>query len=295
MKPASDIQTSPALSFTTASVGVLIASIGFGLAPFFAKSLTDSGLAAHAVPFYRFLLAACLLWPILLPYRREWPAVLWGVASGAVMGVGWTGYVLALDAVSVSTAGVLYMTYPVFTILIAWALFADQPRARSVLASLIIVAAAALASGPAAIDAAQLPYVLIALTAPFGFGFSIAVLVHRLTSIPPLGRIAAASLGAVAGLAPLMATSPIAEVVPQRREDWMLIFGIAVATAVAPQLIYVYCAPRIGAARTAALGSIELPTIFLVGLIAFGEAITAAQALACGLIVAAIVLSSRDR
>ncbi|MEC9312002.1 MAG: hypothetical protein VYA97_09585, partial [Pseudomonadota bacterium] len=56
---------------------------------------------------------------------------------------------------------------------------------------------------------------------------------------------------------------------------------------------YSVCSPMIGAARTAVIGSIELPTMFAVGVIAFGERISLAQAIACALILAAIMLSSQ--
>lgn len=294
MQSWSDVRTGlkPSLALALASVGVLAASIGFGLTPFFAKSLTDNGLAAHAVAFYRFLLAALLLWPLLTPHARAWRAMLWGCLSGALMGVGWTGYVLALDVVPVSTVAVIYMAYPVFTLLLAWAIASERPTARAATASVIIVGAAALASAPAAVDPSQLAYVLLALTAPFGFGFSIVVLVHKLTAIPPAGRIATASVGAVIGLAPLMALSPPETVVPSAAEDWALIVGIALTTALAPQLLYAVCAPIVGAGRAATLGSVELPTMFLVGLLAFGQAIGPLQALACALVLTAILIAN---
>jgi drug/metabolite transporter (DMT)-like permease len=48
------------------------------------------------------------------------------------MGVGWVGYVRAVEIAPVSTAGILYMTYPVFTLLIAWLVFGDRPGRRAV-------------------------------------------------------------------------------------------------------------------------------------------------------------------
>lgn len=289
-RPAS--LAAPMLSPLIAVAGVLLASIGFGLVPYFAKSLTEEGLAAHAVAFYRFLLAASLLWPLLILERRQWRAILWGVLSGALMGVGWIGYVLALGAVPVSTVGVIYMTYPVFTVLLAWGLFSERPTSRSLTAGLTIVAAAALASSPVVVAPAQLPFVLIAFAAPLGFGFGIAVLVHKLSVISAPARIASASMGAALGLAPLVLLSDASEIVPSDGEAWLLIIGIALGTALVPQMIYVVCAPVIGAARAAVLGGIELPTAFLVGLIAFGEPIGAVQALACALVLTAIFVAN---
>lgn len=280
-----------ATPYAPAAAGVLFASICFGFVPYFSRGLTDQGLAPYAVVFYRFILAAVVLLPALLKYRSNWREIVWGMVAGGVMGLGWVGYVTALETVPASTVGVLYMTYPVFTIAIAWALFGDQPTRRSIVAAALIVAAAIIAGSPASVPSDQIPTLLVSLAAPFGFGFAICVLVHRLSRIATLARIAAISLGGVIGLAPLILSSEIGEILPKSRNDWFLIVGIGLITALIPQLIYTVCSPIIGATRTAVIGSIELPTVFAVGVLAFGEVITAAQAIACALVLGAIAMT----
>ncbi|CUK01927.1 carboxylate/amino acid/amine transporter [Ruegeria denitrificans] len=207
------------------------------------------------------------------------------------MGLGWIGYVTALEKLPASTVGVLYMTYPVFTLVIAWAVFADAPTRRALLAAGLIVLAAVIAGSPASVPAEHLPTLLLSLAAPFGFGFGICVLVHRLARIAPLARIASVSLGSVLGLAPLILGAEAGELLPEEQSDWLLIVGIGLVTAFVPQLIYTICSPVIGASQTAVIGSIELPTMFAVGFLAFGETITLPQALACALVLGAIAIT----
>lgn len=280
-----------ATPYAIAVAGVLFASICFGFVPYFSRGLTDQGIAPYAVAFYRYILAATVLLPALLKHRSKWREIFWGMAAGAVMGLGWVGYVTALETVPASTVGVLYMTYPVFTIVIAWAVFADPPARRSLIAAGLIVIAAIIAGSPASVPTDQIPTLLISLAAPFGFGFGICVLVHRLSRIAPLARIASVSLGSVIGLAPLILSSEIGDLLPESGNDWFLIVGIGLVTALIPQLIYTICSPIIGATRTAVIGSIELPTMFAVGVLAFGEMITGAQAVACALVLGAIALT----
>ena len=284
----SSMQPPQSIPYAVAMLGVLFASICFGLVPYFSRGLTEQGIAPYAVAFYRYILAAVLLFPILVKHRKSWREILWGLLTGAVMGLGWIGFVTALETLPASTVGVLYMTYPVFTVIISWALFADVPTRRALLAAGLIIVAAVVAGSPASVPVEHLPTLLLSLAAPFGFGFGIAVLVHRLSRIVPLARIASVSLGSIIGLAPLILTADMAEVLPKDRADWMLIAGIGLVTAVVPQLIYTVCSPIIGASQTAVVGSIELPTMFAVGFLAFGEAITAQQAIACVLVLAAI-------
>ncbi|WP_420407058.1 DMT family transporter [Hoeflea sp.] len=274
-----------------ATLGVIAASVGFGLVPYFARSLTAEGMAAHSIAFYRYAFAAITLVPFVWRARAHWKALLWGVAAGAAMGLGWIGYVKAVEIVPVSTAGILYMTYPVFTLLIAWLLFRDTPHRRSIVASLMILAAAAIGASPDAVQAEHVPALLLSLAAPFGFGFGITVLVHRLTVLDPLARLASASMGSVLGLAPLIAVTPATALFPGTVPGWWLVIGIAFGSALIPQLLFTVCAPQIGTARTAVAGSFELPTMFLVGWIAFAEPVGPAQWLACAIIVSAIALT----
>jgi drug/metabolite transporter (DMT)-like permease len=274
-----------------ATLGLILASIGFGLIPYFARSLTTDGMAPAAVAFYRYAFTALALSPFLRVPRAQRPVLLWGLGAGVVMGLGWIGYVRALALAPVSSVGVLYMTYPIFTLGLGWALFGDRPTRRGVLAAVMILGAAVIAAAPAAVSPAQLPALLISLAAPASFGLGINVLVHRLVRLPPLTRIASVSLGSVIGLAPLILTTAPAAVLPQGPSALALVLGIALIGALVPQLLYTICAPMVGAARTAMAGAVELPTLFATGWLAFGEPVGLAQWVACALIVAAIVLT----
>ncbi len=271
---------------------VVLACACFGTIPYFAKSLTDAGIASYAVAFYRYGLSAMVLLPLLLRIPAALlPTVAWGLVSGVTVGLGWIGFVAALDSVPVSSLGVLYMTYPVFTLLIGWFWFRDSPSKRAISGALLVVMAAILASSPAAIEPRQLPAMLLSLSAPISFGFGINVLIHKLTPLPALARVATFSTGATASLLPLLLLASPEQVIPQGSDQWLLVAGLAFGTALLPQLIYTTFAPMIGAARSAVAGSIELPMMFLVGLLFMNESIGVAQWVACLLVTAAIVMT----
>ena len=272
---------------------VVLACFCFGTIPYFAKSLTDAGMASYAVAFYRYGLSALVLAPLMLTRlpRAQYRIAAWGILSGMGTGLGWIGYVEALKTVPVSTAGVLYMTYPVFTLLIGWAWFRDTPSKRSLGAGLLVILAAFLASSPAVVEPRHLPALLVSLAAPISFGLAINILIHKLTPLPALARVSTFSLGASISLLPLLLTSSQQQVLPQSPELWLLIAGLALGTALVPQLLYTCFAHRIGTARSAVAGSIELPTMFLIGWILLGESIGFAQWLACALITLAILIT----
>ena len=271
---------------------VVLACFCFGTIPYFAKSLTDAGMAPYAVAFYRYGLSALVLFPLILRLPMEQKkAAVWGMLSGVSVGLGWIGFVSALKSVPVSTVGVLYMTYPVFTLLIGWIWFRDVPAKKGITGALMVIVAALIASSPAAVESRHLPAMLISLSAPITFGFAINVLIHKLTSIKPIARVATFSVGASISLLPLLILSAPNTVLPQNAADWQLIAGLALGTALLPQLLYTTFAPRIGAARSAVAGSVELPTMFFIGWYTLGETIGLTQWLACLLITLAILMT----
>lgn len=289
------MQHASPLRLALAGAGVLFASACFGLVPYFARSLTDAGLAPHAVAFYRYLLAGLVLAPLAWRWRHQGRTLAWGFGIGVVMALGWVAYVRAVASAPVSVVGVLYMTYPAFALAFAWVLFAERPRVRALVAAGAILLAAALVASPAAVDPAQLPLLILSLAAPAGFGFGIAVLVHRLTAVPALVRVGVVSLGSLVGLMPLVVATPASALIPAQASDWVLVLGIGLGTALVPQLIYTLCSPIIGTARTAMAGSVELPVMFAIGWWAFGESLGPAQWIACALILGAIVLTPAPR
>jgi drug/metabolite transporter (DMT)-like permease len=274
---------------------IIITAVGFGTVPFFARSLTQAGMTPAAVAFYRYAFSALAFAPCLRLGRMSWRASAWGIFSGIIVGLGWIGYVRALETLPVSTAGVIYMTYPVFTVLIGWLCFGERPGRRALVAAATVCAASVLAISPAAIGTDQASAVLFAFLAPLGFAVGINILARKLAGIPPMSRMACKSLGSVAGLLPLILTTPFVRVLPHSGSGWALIAGIALVTALLPQLLYNVYVPVIGAARTAMAGSMELPTMFVIGWLAFGEKLNFLQVLAGGMVVSAILMTPAAR
>lgn len=270
---------------------IVVAAVAFGTVPFFARTLTQAGMSPAAVAFYRYAFSALVFLPFLRLGRQSWRVSLWGILSGMIVGLGWIGYVNAVETLPVSTAGVIYMTYPVFTVLIGWICFAERPGRRALVATALVCAAAILASSPTVVEGGKPLGILLAFLAPLGFGIGINILARKLNGVPPLSRIACKSLGSVAGLLPLILGANFSEVLPQSGAGWELIAGIALITALLPQLLYNVYVPVIGATKTAMASSIELPTMFVVGWTVFGEGATFIQLLAGIMVVSAILIT----
>ena len=273
------------------TIMVFISCIGFGLVPFFAKSLSDAGVHSSLIPFYRYAISAVVFLPFILFSKVNYREVFWGLMAGTCLGFGWISYVEALKVVSVSTAGVIYMTYPMFTILIAWLWFKEKPNPRSLIATVIIIVAASLTVSDLTNDNNALPTLYFSLLAPLGFGLSINILVSKLKTLSSMARVSSVASGAVLSLSIVIAPLGIEQIIPKSTNAWILVIGIAVLTATLPQLIYSTYAPKLGASGAAIAGSIELPTMFVVGWLAFDEHITLIQYISAALVLYSIYLA----
>lgn len=277
---------SPAVA-TAAIVGT---SVAYGFASFFVRRLTDAGISATSVTFFRFAITAAALAPFLPRDRADRSAAMWGVASGAVMAIGWIAYVQAIADGDVATAGIAYMTYPVFAVAAAALVFRIRPERWATVAAGLVLLGAAVGLG--GLELSVSPWVMLA---PASFGFSIAVLTERLGSLDPFARLGCAALGATVVLTPSVITAPTTDVLPATASGWVWVLGLSVGAALVPMLIYAAAAPIIGAARAATANAAELPVVFAIGAVFFGEQILVRHGVAALLIFGAILLSRITR
>lgn len=280
---------------STATVAIALSCIGFGLAPYFAKELTALGIASPVVAFYRYCLVAILLSPLLKFAKPLRQATCWGILAGLCVSVGWIGYINVLNHVPVSTAGVIYMTYPLFTIVMGYFWFKSPVGMRSVVAGLMILAAAMLALSPAATGEVSYFAIAASFVAPISFAFSIVILTDKLHVLPPLSRVASLASGGSLGLLPLVVSYDASHIFPPTLQDYWLVAGIATVTALIPQFLYARFGPILGSAKTSIAGSTELPTMFVIGWLAFGEVLTIAQVAAGVMVLFAILLAPSER
>lgn len=111
----------------------LTSALFLGLAPIFGKQAINLGFSPLAVVALRTILAAALLFLIMLLFRRPflyiYPAGLLGCGlAGALNGVGSLLYYFALGRLTVSVGQLLYSLYPIFLVL--WMVIDRQPPSR---------------------------------------------------------------------------------------------------------------------------------------------------------------------
>lgn len=197
---------------------------------------------------------------------------------------------IAIERLEVATVGAIYMTYPVFALAASWAVARVRPGRRGVLGAMLVLLGATIAIRPADAGAGGWA-VLVAFAAPISFGFVVAVLSERVLALQPVERIAATSVGALTGLTPIVAMQPLDSVVLRDASTWLLVMGIGVVTSLIPMGTFVLGAPVVGSARAAIAGGVELPTVFVIAWLVFGEPPTPAHLVGGAIIVVAVTVS----
>ncbi len=269
---------------------VVASSLCFGIVPLFARWLLAAGLSPEAIAIYRFGLTLLVALPFFPRQSHKLRPAFWLIGSGYLMGLGWTTYVRAIDTAPLASAGVIYMCYPLFVVILARFMLRQALTWRALAASGLVVLAAATALAPGAIDGDQALALLRTLPAPLSFALMIIVLVSLSLGLNAMERVCCTSLGAVAARLPGVLAQDAAAILPADAATWGIVVAMALATATLPQIVYVLASPQVGPARAAVAGSVELPTMMLIGWLVFGEPLGLFEAVAAGLVLTAIML-----
>ncbi|MDZ7748537.1 MAG: DMT family transporter [Halofilum sp. (in: g-proteobacteria)] len=211
--------------------------------------------------------------------------------AGVASGIGWTTYMTAIDHVSVASAGVVYMSYPLFVVVLGWLLLGQRLTGRALLGAALVVAGAVTVNPPAAVPAGDLLVLAASVAAPMGFALMVVLIVTTGHGLNARERWSAVCVGHVAGLLPAALLADPGAIIPATRAGWMWLAGLGAVTATIPQLIYTRFAPRISPARAATTGAIELPTMLAVGWLAFGEHIGLAEVAGAIMVATAIAVT----
>ncbi len=284
------LSSRPLFGPAQATLAIAIAAICFGLVPLFARELQALGVADAAIALYRYVFTAAVTLPFLPLERHKRRQALTLGAAGLCTGLGWVGYLQAIESAPVAVAGTIYMSYPVFALGFAWLLLGQRPGLRSWCACALVLTAAGMLVGGGDLEGSYLA-LFLSLPAPVFFGLLIVVLSAMVPDLGALEKMACGMSGAVIGLLPLLITADPATIIPADGDTWMIILGLGAFTALVPQMLYTLACPVVGPARTAATGAFELPTMIAVGWFAFAETIGLIEIAAAVLVLAAIFLS----
>jgi drug/metabolite transporter (DMT)-like permease len=272
---------------------ILLATVGFGLNPLFARWAYSGGLSAETALLYRFLVPALVLLPFMAGARHDWIVAGKAVALGMFVALGTITYFRSIAAVPVATAALVYFTHPLFTILLG-RLFFGTPLTKNGLTTVaLVLLACALILSPSGLSVGQFQALAVSFLMPVSFATLILGFENWIWRLPLWPRTALTLWGQVVVIVPVLLLVPASQLTPSTPLGWVGVVGLASVSSLLPQVLTAAGIPLIGAARTSVLGSAELITSLLTGWLILGESVRVPEVLGAALIILAVWLSSR--
>ena len=132
---------------------VFLSSLGFSMAPTFSKRAYESGANTVGVLIVRFTIAAVLMLLIrqFSSGNRIWPKPRLMFDLFQLGAIGYSGaaifYFTAIENMSTGVAIVIWYIYPVFVVLIGWAVFKTKPKRQTIFSLVSAMIGVAITAG----------------------------------------------------------------------------------------------------------------------------------------------------
>lgn len=281
---------------TTGIVVSLTSAMIVGWAPIFGKMAYRVGVDPYTLAALRTILAATMLWVFYLVrwrqyIRIDWRNLLGCVGIGAVNGIGSLFYYTGLQRLDASLVSLLNSLYPIWVfVFLSASGHAISRLAVARLALALVGLYFVTSAGPLRPDSLGV-MLMVASAATYGWHLvlgqwvladvdSRTVTLYVLTAMAVV--VGSVRLGGDAMLGPISGTG------------WEAILGLAIVTALSRLMMFAGL-QRLGGVQTALLGITELITTLLVAFVVLGERLSLAQWLGGAIIVASVLLVSREK
>lgn len=279
---------------------ILLAGIFWGSMGLFVRTLTAFGFRPVEIAALRMTAAALMFFLVLFSRRsgagiapRDIPLFL-GLGLGSILFFT-VCYFTAIQQLSMSLAAILLYTSPIWVMLLSAALFHETLTRRKIAALLLSFAGCVLVSGPGGGGAAPFG-ILMGLCSGFGYGLYSILGTVALKKYSPYTVTAYTFLIAAAGAVLVSRPSVLlAKAAALHRPGFLLFFVLltGLVTAVIPFLAYTVGLQATEPGRAAVLATVEPMTATLLGVLVFGETLSAPACAGILCILSAIVLLSR--
>jgi drug/metabolite transporter (DMT)-like permease len=272
---------------------VLISATAFGTLSILAKLAYRAGLGTEQLLAFRFVLAAIGMWGLALvlrqnPLRFERRRLFTLIALGAIFYTGQSlTYFTALHTLPASLCVLIAYIYPSLVVLAGWLFLRRSVSPWHWVALVASFLGVALLVGGAQF---QLAWALVfAIASPAIYTGYILVGERVMSSVPAVGASAVIMSGAAIAFCVIAAfTGQLA--LPASESGWAVGIAIALVPTMIAISLFLAGLPRIGAARSSLLSTLEPVVTVLLAVVLLGDRFSTIQVLGGVLIIVAVVV-----
>jgi drug/metabolite transporter (DMT)-like permease len=275
---------------------VLLSAVGFSTLAIFGKLAADAGLSIPTVLSLRFLVAALVVWLVLVASGEA--TLLSGRELTTAFGLGAVGYALmsgfyfwGLAFMTAGLVGIVFYTYPAFVVVLSRAALDERISRETALALMLALGGVAFITGfdPTGADQRGVAVVLAGAVVYAGYitvGHAAlsSVDARTLTAhVLPAGAASCLAFGAATGTLSM----------PASGYEWGLVVALAVIATAVPIFAFFAGLARIGANRTSIVSTTEPVATVALGVLLLDEAVTASTVFGGALVLAGVVVLER--
>ncbi len=272
---------------------VALSAAGFGTLALFGRYAYADNMDANSILFFRFSLAALVMFGVLMLRREVLPR---GSTLLILIGMGAVGYVFqslayltALKYASSGLVALLLYLYPVFVTLLAILLRHEQITTMKIIALGIALIGTALTVDPAG---GQVLGIVLAITGAIIYSVYIIVgsQVMKRVSVVQSSTVIFTSAGTASGVLMLLNGPQL----PATHTGWMAILAIVIIATVLPVATFLAGLERIGATNAAMVSTLEPVVTVILGIVWLDEILRPITLLGGGLILIAVLLLTQS-
>ncbi len=272
----------------------IVAAVSYGLNPMFALPLYGIGLTVTSVLFYRYAGAAAVLALVMLlsgrSFRLPLRDVPFMIGEGVVFALSSLFLFMSYRYMDVGIATTLLFMTPVFVTVIMWLGYGERLTRVTVVALVMAVAGIIFLYNPSGGKAGVTGIILVCLSALAYAVYMVAINKSRLREIPGMtltfysllfgSAVFIVNLDFLSSLSPLQLTG----------ECLLNIAGIAVIPTVISLLAIAVSVRDVGSVVVSLLGALEPVTGIAIGVLMFGERLSALNIAGVAMIMISVVL-----
>ena len=273
---------------------LIISSIGFGLAPTFAKFAFDSGANAVGTLLARFTTATVLMLVVrkIASRNAKWPRP---ILFGQLFLLGALGYFIAtilyftaLENIDSGLAITIFYCNPIIVVLLSWWIFGVKPSRIIVVCLVSTLTGVAIAAGQVG-DANTISVILVLIVA-VEYAFYMIVCAKVLPKVDLPTGVTIVMFGAASSLAvySLVAPRSVSAIFPATTSGWVSVVMLAIIATVIPTATLYAGIKLLGTSKAAVIQTFEPVSSIIAGVIFLGEPLTLPRIVGATFVIGAV-------
>jgi len=277
-----------------AQIKILLSALGFGSMAILARFAYADGVSTPSLLFLRFFLAGLLLLPWVLWQKLPWPrgqALLVLIAMGCLGYAGMAAcYFSGLHYASAGTISLLLYLFPAIVVMLSALLLGETLTPRRMLALVLALSGLAITIG---LELSAQPLgLLLGLASALIYSFYILAGSRYTSDCHPLTSACVVVFSAAACYGIYLAVTGFHG--PASLHGWLSVLGIACFGTVAALALFLSGLKQTGATQASLISTAEPVVTIVLAWLLLGEKLAWSQALGGLLILAAVILISRE-